>query len=146
MTLRRRIGPCNGPYTLEAANYAKTVGDLLLVRPRVLGIKTHGFLETKEPRRYPVEFDGPMRDTDMFEIELPAGYQVDELPRPVDVDDGFASYRSKTEMAGGRLRYTRTLEIKDLSVPANQTDKLKAFYRIIADDERNSAVLKRTVQ
>ncbi len=62
------------------------------------------------------------------------------------MDEGFASYRSKTEMAGGTLRYTRTLEIKDLSVPVNQADKLKALYRIIAGDERNSAVLKRTVQ
>lgn len=135
--------PFEWNYTLEAPNYAKSAGDLLLVRPRVLGSKSSALLETKEARQYPVEFEGPERDTDVFEIELPAGYQLDELPPPVNVDDGFASYHSKTEFAGRTLRYTRTFEIKDLSVPVSKAEKLRDFYRVIADDERNSAVLKR---
>jgi hypothetical protein len=100
-------------------------------------------LETKEPRQYPIEFYGPERDTDVFEITLPPGYEVDELPPPVDVDDGFAMYRSKTETVGRVLRYTRTFEIKDLSVPVSKAEQLREFYRIIAGDEHNSAVLKR---
>jgi transglutaminase-like putative cysteine protease len=135
--------PFEWNYTLEAPNYAKTAGDLLLVRPRILGSKSSGLLETKEARQYPVEFEGPERDTDVFEIELPAGYQLDELPPPINLDDGFASYRSKTEIAGRTLRYTRTFEIKDLSVPVSEAKTLRQFYRVIADDERNSAVLKR---
>jgi len=138
--------PFEWNYTLEAANYAKTAGDLLLVRPRVLGSKSSGLLETKEARQYPVEFEGPERDIDVFEIELPAGYQLDELPPPINLDDGFVSYRSKTEIVGRTLRYTRTFEIKDLSVPASGAEKLRQFYRVIADDERNSAVLKRVSQ
>jgi transglutaminase-like putative cysteine protease len=135
--------PFEWRYTLEAPNYAKTAGDLLLVRPRVLGSKTSGMLETKEARRYPVEFEGPEHDTDVFEIEIPAGFELDELPPPVNLDAGFASYRSKTEIAGRTLRYTRTFEIKNLSVPVSEAQKLRDFYRVIADDERNSAVLKR---
>jgi transglutaminase-like putative cysteine protease len=141
--LRLADRPFEWNYTLEAPNYAKTAGDLLLVRPRVLGSKSSGILETKEPRQYPVEFEGPERDTDVFEIELPAGYQLDELPRPINLDDGFASYQSKTEIVGRTLRYTRTFEIKDLSVPVSDAEKLREFYRVIADDERNSAILKR---
>jgi transglutaminase-like putative cysteine protease len=138
--------PFEWNYTLEAPSYAKAAGDLLLVRPRVLGNLTSALLETKEPRQYPIEFDGPERDRDVFEIELPAGYQIEELPPPVNIDQGFASYQSKTEVAGRTLRYTRTLEIKDLSVPVGKADQLRAFYRIIAGDERNSAVLKRVSQ
>jgi hypothetical protein len=44
------------------------------------------------------------------------------------------------------LRYTCTFEIKDLSVPVSKAEQLKEFYRIIAGDERNSAVLKRVSQ
>jgi hypothetical protein len=138
--------PFEWNFSLEAPNYAKAAGDLLLVRPRVLGSKTSGIMETKEARQYPVEFEGPQRDVDVFEIELPAGYQPDELPPAVNVDDGFASYQSKTEVVGRTLRYTRTLEIKDLSVPVAKAEKLRDFYRVISDDERNSAVLKRVSQ
>jgi len=129
-------------YSLVADGYAKTAGDLLIVRPRTIGTKGSSVLETKEPRKYPLEFYGPARDTDKFEITLPPGYEVDDLPPPVDVDYSFASYHSKTEKAGNVLQYTRTFEIKELSVPVDKIDELKKFYRAIAGDERNTAVLK----
>ncbi len=134
--------PFGYQYSLVAENYAKNAGNLLLVRPRVLGTKSSDLLETKEPRKYPVEFDGPSRDTDTFEIALPAGYEVDDLPPPVDADYGFASYHSKTEVNGNMLKYTRSFEVKELSVPLNKVEELKKLYRIIAGDERNTAVLK----
>src|SRR6266403_1619168 len=134
--------PFGYQYSLVAQNYAKAAGNLLLVRPRVLGSNSSDLLEKKEPRMFPVEFDGPAKNMDTIEITVPAGYEVDDLPPAVDVDYSFASYHSKTEAAGNVLRYTRTFEIKELSVPLNKMDDLKKFYRIIAGDERNTAVLK----
>jgi Domain of Unknown Function with PDB structure (DUF3857)/Transglutaminase-like superfamily len=107
-------------YSLVANSYAKAAGDLLIVRPRTIGSKGSSLLETKEPRRYP----------------------VDDLPPPVDLDYSFASYHSKTERNGNVLQYTRTFEIKELSVPVDKVEELKKFYRVIAGDERNTAVLK----
>jgi hypothetical protein len=132
-------------YSLVAQNYAKTAGNLLLVRPRVMGNKSSGLLETKEPRKYPVEFEGPSRDTDTFEITLPQGYEVDDLPPPIHAEYSFATYESKTETSGNVLRYTRTFEVKETSVPLSKVEDLKKLYRIIATDERNTAVLKPTV-
>ncbi|MFZ0962410.1 MAG: hypothetical protein WAO35_16045 [Terriglobia bacterium] len=40
------------------------------------------------------------------------------------------------------LRYRRTFEVKELSVPVSEAPRLKKFYRIIASDERSTAVLK----
>ena len=129
-------------YTFQSDNYAKLAGNLLLVRPRVLGNKSSGVLETKDPRKFPLEFEGPSRDTDSFDIALPPGYEVDELPPPTDVEYSFGSYHSRTEASGQMLHYTRALEIKELSVPVSKMDDLKKFYRMIAADERNTAVLK----
>lgn len=129
-------------YSFESPNYAKNVGDLLLVRPRVIGNKGSGFLETKEPRKFPIEFEAPSRDTDRFEIVIPAGYVVDDVPPAVDADYGFASYHSKTVVTGNVVAYTRTYEVKELSVPVSRSEELRKFYRIIAGDERNTVVLK----
>jgi transglutaminase superfamily protein len=129
-------------YSLVADSYAKTAGNLLIVRPRAIGSKGSSVLEAKEPRKYPLEFVGPSRDTDTFEITLPAGYEVDDLPPQVDVDYSFASYHSKTEVSGNTLKYTRTFEVKELSVPISKVEDLKKLYRMIAGDERNTAVLK----
>jgi len=142
LNLQQTDQPFGFNYSFEATNYAKNAGDLLLVRPRVIGVKAEGILETSEPRQFPVEFEGPVQDTDTFEITLPEGYVVDDLPPPVDADFGFASYHSKTEVKGNVIGYTRTFEVKDLTVPVSKAADLKKFYRIIASDERNTAVLK----
>jgi hypothetical protein len=131
-------------YSLVADHYAKPAGGLLLVRPRVIGNKSSDLLETKEPRQYPVVFEGPSRDTDSFEITLPAGFEVDDLPPPVNADYSFASYHSSAEIKGNVLTYSRTFEIKEPSVPLSKLNDLKTLYRVIATDERNNAVLKPT--
>jgi hypothetical protein len=137
--------PFEFDYSLVADNYAKAAGNLLLLRPRVVGVKSSDLLETKEPRQYPVVFEGPSRDMDLFEITMPTGYEVDDLPQPVSADFGFASYHSKAEVSGNVLRYARTFEVKEASVPLAKMEDLKKLYRIIANDERNTAVLKPTV-
>ena len=142
INLQQTDQPFGFNYSFESPNYAKNAGNLLLVRPRVIGVKGLGFLETKEPRKFPIEFEGPARDTDAFEITIPAGYVVDDLPPAVDVDLGFASYHAKTVVNGNVVDYTRTFEVRQLSVPVSQAEDLRKFYRIIAGDERSTVVLK----
>jgi len=89
-----------------------------------------------------VRFEGPLKDTDTFEIALPPGYEVDELPPPINIDYSFASYHSKSEVNSNVLRYTRTFEVKELSLPLTKVEDLKKLYRIIGGDERNTTVLK----
>ena len=134
--------PFGYQYSLVVENYAKTAGNLVLVRPRVFGTKSSALLETKDPRKFAVEFPAPSLDSDVFQITLPTGYEVSDLPPPVDVDYDFASYHSKTEASGNTLTYTRRLEVKELTVPLAEMATLKKFYRIIASDERNTAVLQ----
>jgi hypothetical protein len=142
INLQQSDKPFGFEYSFVSENYAKNAGGLLLVRPRVLGNKALSILETKEARIFPVEFDGAARDTDSFEIKIPSGYDVDDTPPPVDADYSFGSYHSKTEVSAGVIRYTRTFEVKQLSVPVAQADELKRFYRAINGDERNTVVLK----
>lgn len=135
--------PLEWTYSLEVDQYARSTGELLTVRPRVLGSMSTGLLETREPRRYDIEFEGPRHDTDSFEITLPEGYIVDDLPPPVDEEYPFAAYHSKTEAAGRTLKYTRVFEMKSVTVPVSQADELKKLYRVINNDERMPAVLKK---
>jgi hypothetical protein len=140
--LKQTSLPFEYRWSFVAPAYGKTAGNLLLVRPRVIGTKSRDLLERKDPRQYPIENACPQKDTDTIEITVPAGYEVDDLPPPVNADYSFASYHSKTEVNGNTLKYTRTFEVKELSVPLSKVEDLKKLYRIIAGDERNTAVLK----
>ena len=129
-------------YRFSAPSYAKTAGPLLLVRPRVLGAKELRW-ETNKPRKFPIEFSLESHQTDIFEIEMPPGFTVDELPDPVKIDVGFAAYESKTEVQGQILRYTRDYTVRKLEVPLTQEAELRRLFSTIYSDERNSAVLKK---
>ena len=47
-------------------------------------------------------------------------------------------------MEGDVLKYRRTYTIKDVLVPIERLGELKDFFRQVADDERQSAVLQRS--
>lgn len=111
----------------------------------MLGQKSTSLLEGKE-RKYPVEFDNASQDTDHFEITLPAGFKVEELPAPVEIDYGFAEYRSKTELKENVLTYSREFKVKEVMVGKDKLEALKKFYRQVAADERFNAVLQRAPQ
>jgi transglutaminase-like putative cysteine protease len=133
-------------YRFLAEGYAKSAGDLLILRPRVLGSKDT-FVESlfnEKPRKYGVEFEEASRQDDVFDIRLPAGYVVDDLPKPIQEDCEFASYQSSVEVSGGTLHYKRTYVVKDVTVPPQKLDVIRSFYRHVEEDEKSSAVLKRT--
>jgi transglutaminase-like putative cysteine protease len=128
-----------------AHNYAQRSGDLLVVRPRVMGEWDNTILEdTSKPRQYPVDLGATWIWSDVVEITLPPGYEVADLPDPVKADYPFASYTSKVECDGKVLRYTRMMQVKSVLVPVEQLPDLKKFYEQVGEDENASAVLKPT--
>ena len=129
-------------YKFTAEHYAKNAGPLLLVRPRVLGEKA-GYMDITKPRHYDYAFTGPTLQTDNFEITLPDGYKVDELPEPAKASFSFGEYTSKTENSGTLLKYSREFMIKGTIVPKDQIADLKKFFSQINLDEKNMAILKK---
>jgi hypothetical protein len=128
-------------YDVSVSSYAKSAGPLLLIRPRVLGTDATPLRD--EARKYPIQFEaiGDWRDT--FELQIPSGYAVDELPDPVNVDAGFASYHSEVKTEGQTLRYSREYIVKKLDIDADQYAALCKFEAEINTDENRSAVLKK---
>jgi len=128
-------------FDLEASHFARFTGPLLMVRPRVLG--SYGLDVDRKPRHVEINLEQTMQGTDEYDIELPQGYVVDELPDPVKIDVGFASYVSSTELHGRVLHYSRTYTVKQVTVPATKYPEVQLLAAAIAADEDNQAILKR---
>jgi hypothetical protein len=129
-------------YQFVVQGYAKTAGDLLILRPRVVGDKSSSIL-TGKPRKYPIEFSGTTLQSDMFDITLPAGYIVDELPQPLDAKCDYASYKSNVEVKDNVLRYKRVYEVKGVVVPTDKLPEVRDFFHQVAAVEKSSAALRR---
>jgi hypothetical protein len=92
---------------------------------------------------YPIDLEETRTVKDEFDIELPPGYVVDELPDPVSVDMGFAAYQSRTELHGNTLHYARQCTIREVELPAEKYQALQHFIGEIEQDERSQAVFKK---
>jgi hypothetical protein len=128
-------------YNLSAERYGRTMGGLLMVRPRVYG--SEGFEFDRKPRTVPIDLDETMTATDDFTIELPPGYALDEIPNPVKLDMGFAAYESSSRLTGNELHYTRTYIVRELTLPASRYGEVQKLAGAIDADEQNHAVLKK---
>ena len=128
-------------YSLTANSYAKPTGDLLLFRPRVLGRNALPFND--KPRVFPIDLNETGIWRDKFDVSLPKGYIVDDLPDPVNLDVGFASYHSEVKADGNTLHYSREYIVKQVDIAADKYPDVQKLMGTITADENNSAVLKK---
>ena len=128
-------------YHLDADHFGKSIGSLLMVRPRVLG--SEYLLPGREARSIPVDLKQTMQATDDYTIQLPAGYTVDEVPDPIKLDLGFTAYESTTQIKDNLLHYSRTYTVRAVTLPADKFPDLQKLAGVIAADEQNHAVLKK---
>jgi hypothetical protein len=129
-------------YSFDASDYSKKMGPLMIVRPRVFGTKAEA-LDFRKERKFPFELNSASLQTDRFDITLPDGYTVDELPPPTEVKNDSLRYQSATSFEGKTLTYKRTYKVEGVTFPADRIGDLKTFYSAVMADERNSAVLKK---
>ena len=122
--------------------YAQRVGELFLLKPKLLG-RGHREVFQRYARDYPIDLGFKSLHTETFEIELPPGYAVDELPAPVKVELPFAVYRSTTSVEGNILKYQRYLEWKETRVEPSDYPEWKKLSARMAAAENTSVVLKR---
>ena len=127
-------------YSVKVDRFAQTMGPLLAVRPRVLG--REALRVDAKKRTVPIDLGMTREIHDDFTIALPAGYDVDELPPPVDLDLGFAAYKSASKVENHTIHYTRTYTVRELTLPAERYPEVQKLARAMAADEQSSAVLK----
>jgi hypothetical protein len=133
--------PIEFHYKVTAHQYAHQAGPLLLVRPRVVGSDTQPFDD--KPRTIPIELNATGRWHDSYDIALPAGYVVDEVPDPIDVDVDFASYHSTVTSKDNKLHYEREYVVRQVEIPAGKAASFRKLEGAILADEKGTAVLKK---
>lgn len=128
-------------YELAALQYAKSAGPLLLVRPRVVG--SDALPADDKPRTVPIDLNATGHWHDSYDITLPDGYAVDEMPDPVSLDTDFASYHSTVSSKGNVLHYERDYKVSQVELPAEKGMEFQHLEGAILADEKSTVVLKK---
>jgi hypothetical protein len=133
--------PLEFHYKLTAGDYARKAGPLLLVRPRVIGSDT--LPSDDKARTVPIDLNATGHWHDSYDIALPDGYVVDEMPDPVNLDTDFASYHSTISAKDKVLHYERDYTVKKVELPAEKQADFRHLEGVILSDERATVVLKK---
>lgn len=134
------LQPLTLSYTVSAQDFARYMGPLLMLRPRVLG--ELGFPLDKKERQVPIALGRTRKIEDEYSITVPEGFTMDEMPESKKLDLGFAAYESSSEFKDGMLHYKRTFEVRDVSLPAEKYELLRLLDGVINTDEQATAILK----
>jgi len=125
-------------YKFVSPRYAMVSGNILFLRPRVVGDKDSQMLRLfneQKPRKYAIEFREATRQDDVIDITLPPGYVLDGVQPPVQLECSYGSYHSEIKVADGVLHYRRTYVIKDVEVPTEKLPEIRSFLKQIAADQ-----------
>ena len=137
--------PLNLDLHLSATGYAHPSGPLLLLRPRIYGSHAHVVPDVMEgkTRDYPIELGHPGRWRDSYDIAIPEGYVVDDMPNPVNVDLDFASYHASVSAQGKVLHYESEYVVRDIEIPPARAASFRLLESAILSNEKSAAVLKK---
>jgi transglutaminase-like putative cysteine protease len=133
-------------FNLEIAfaglNYGKMMRDKLLVFKPVLVARRESVAFKKTKRTQPVMIP-PTSFSEHTEIDLPAGFAVDEMFAPVELSAPFGAYRANAEVRDHRVVFTRSLNLRAATLPPEQYEIARAFFEKILQAEQTPIVLKR---
>jgi hypothetical protein len=115
--------------------YARLLhGTLLVAKTSVLPLGRRVSL-TQGSRRYPLVLQ-PESFEETTSVELPADFEVDEMPPSVMENAAFGTYSSAAGIDEGRLTYRRSLTVLGTVVPADLYGEVRRFFGLVTGDDQ----------
>ncbi|MBC8083022.1 MAG: hypothetical protein H7Z21_07400 [Hymenobacter sp.] len=131
-------------YDLTVAGADAPAGTLYLKPFQYFGNSRNPFVH--ETRQFPVDFGCALDETLLITLTLPAGYEVDELPKPANVslpENGGRFLFQAQPAANGTLQLVSRLNLSRPVYSAEEYASLREFYRLVIAKQAEQIVLKK---
>ena len=133
------------PVTVHASFNMKLADDrsTLYINPFMMsGYNTNPLTATV--RKYPVEMEYPLNETYLFSLEIPEGYEVDELPKMtrVSYNGGEGSFEYLLQKTDAMIQLRCSLAFQKANFDPEEYSSLREFFAYIVKKEVEVIVLK----
>ncbi|WP_201979266.1 DUF3857 domain-containing protein [Hymenobacter rubidus] len=101
-----------------------------------------------DSRLFPVDFGAAQEETSMITLNLPAGYELAELPKPavVDLPDGGGRFMFQVAAAApGVVQLTSRFNLRKAMYAATDYASLREFYRLMLEKQGEKLIIKKKV-
>ena len=125
-------------------NTGQIAADLMYIKPTLKsGWESNPF--KMENRAYPVEFPYPTNDQYILTLNIPEGYKVEELPKPMNLslppEDARFSYAISSDEK--TIKMAVKIQVNKTTIPADDYAFLKNFFNQVAAKLDEMIVLKK---
>jgi hypothetical protein len=128
-------------YTLKVPGWVSGAGKRALLPVGLFAAPEKGVFESAG-RVHTVYFHYPYTKLDDITIDLPLGWKLGSLAKPVDQDAKAAAYVMKAEERGGSVHLTRTLRSDLMMVPKENYPTLRSFFQAVRTGDEEQVVLQ----
>jgi len=135
-------GPVSLSYSFAASSFAPPTERRLLLRPALMGRKGD-ILFSSATRINKVYFRYPWSERDKVTIEVPEGFEPEQLPDAINIDIGAATYRSAYRREGSKVVFERALSINGISFDVDEYQTLKSFFDRVHQADQSVLSFKR---
>ncbi len=137
---------CDFPLTIHYDFDLKSLasGDILYFDPMLIdGYKTNPFKSMN--RLYPVEIPYKIDETYLLTMDIPAGYQVDELPKSVRVayNENEGMFEYLIQKGQNNLQMRVHLKLDKAFFPVDEYSNLRDFFSFVVKKENEQIVFKK---
>lgn len=142
-----QVKPFTYSYHLRLPGYAQRTGKRLFLQPALFQHGVGPLFSTSE-RKYPIYFHYPWSEEDTVDIELPAGFALDNAEQPAPFASGaISAYKPFMGVsADGRLlRFKRNFFFGGngaLLYPVETYPHLKAYFDMLQKSDNHTIALK----
>jgi hypothetical protein len=125
-------------------NAATVADDLIYLKPTLKTEFDQSPFRLAE-RNYPVEFPYPFRDEFIFDLTLPKGYDIEEMPQSTTATLGNkgGKYEYTAVKTENGIRLNIRIELKQLYFEVKEYGSVKAFFNQIAAKQAEQIVLRK---
>ena len=101
---------------------------------------------TAETRNYPIDFPHPIQEQLIVNLEIPAGYTVQEIPEQTNVSlpKEAAHFQYLISHDGNKLQLVSKIKLQRLKYSSSEYKMIKDFFDRIIEKQGEQIVLKKT--
>lgn len=134
--------PLMESFGFKDTNSSENINGKLYVSPLMFLTATENPFK-QEKREYPIDYGYPTEVKYSISLELPKGYAVESLPKPINLvtGDDIGSFKYNISNVEDKIQLSVSAAINFAIVPAEYYEVLKDFYQKMIEKESEKIVL-----
>lgn len=124
---------------IQSANFASITGKRLFITPNFVN-QSRTKLTNDALRKYPIRFRSAYQDIDTIKIEVPLNYELESLPKSVNIHNQFGDFEIKYSTIKNQIIIVRTITRNRAEYPASEYPELVTYFDKIYKADHNIIV------